>query len=304
VSELKVDSIKSITGVPIVLGPELSVTDPSGIAEIFSASTDRSNGIKILGPVYAGTPHDNGPGISGQILFANGGTAPPSWRGLPIPDPDVISSGTIIPWVIDYNGFSGTLPLPTLPVIQNQTAWYYCDGTNNTPDLRVVNPLSTTGAKNWLPFADSDVLAVLEITGPTPSIRGVYQSLPLNKRVFYSTSDPTGLTWSAPTVGILRSITGPTVAASGRPAGVPTHQKAIVTIGGGTAGDAPNPGEYIFGMPTDFAVNGYIKFADATAGSVLRVNAVNTPITQTYNSAVDWRNVAQYKKSIAYIKKI
>jgi hypothetical protein len=302
-SELKVDILKSTTGSPIVLGPELYVTDSSEIAETFSAS--KTDGIRILGPIYAGTVYDNGPGVSGEVLFANGTTMPPTWHPLPIPSPDVIGNETVIPWVIDFNGFATTNSLPPVPTFNQTAAWAYCDGSNQTPDLRVVNPLSTTGAKNWLPFADSDILAVIEITGPTVDIRGVYQSLPIGKRVFYNTGGAAGLTWGAPTVGILRSITGPTtVGASGRPTGVPTHRKAVVMIGGGTAGDAPNPGEYIRGMPTDFVVGGYIKFKDATAGAVLRVEDVKTPKTQLYNSAVDWANVSQYTKSIAYIKKI
>ena len=306
-SELQIDKIKSISGAPVVLGPEIIITDSSEVGETFSAS--KTGGIRILGPVYAGTYQDNSPGNSGDILFGNGATMPPVWKPLPIPSPEVIASNQIFSLVLNgYNGFASTTPLPAAPTVNNVPAWIYCDGTNNTPDLRVVNPLSATGAKNWQLLADSDILATIEITGATPDIRALYNTLPLNKRVFYAAT-PAGVTWGAPTVGILRGITGPTAPAPGKPAGVPLHQKAVVIIGGGTAGDAANPGEFISGLPQDFAAGGYIKFKDSTAGTMFTVNAVPANSVQARvfsdgTSNIDWSNTAQYTKSLAFIKKI
>jgi len=302
VSELQIDKIKSISGTPVVLGPEILITDSSGFSEIFSAS--KTGGIRILGPLYAGTYQDNSPGNSGDILFGNGATMPPVWKPLPVPSPEVIASNEIFPLVLTWNGFATATPLPDAPTVNNAPAWVYCDGTNNTPDLRVVNP--KTGAKNWQLLADSDIIATIEITGATPDIRALYGTLPLNKRVFYAAT-PAGVTWGAPTVGILRGITGPTAVAPGKPTGVPLHQKAVVIIGGGTAGDAANPGEFISGLPQDFQVGGYIKFKDVTAGIMFTVNAVNSVRPQVFSdgtSNIDWSNTAQYTKSLAFIKKI
>lgn len=306
-SELQIDKIKSISGAPVVLGPEILITDSSGVGETFSAS--KTGGIRILGPVYAGTYQDNSPGNSGDILFGNGATMPPVWKPLPTPSAEVIASNEIFPLVlIGWNGFATTTALPAAPTVNGAPAWIYCDGTNNTPDLRVVNPKSATGAKNWQLLADSDILATIEITGATPDIRALYGTLPLNKRVFYAATSA-GVTWGAPTVGILRGITGPTAPAPGNPQGVPLHQKAVVIIGGGTAGDAANPGEFISGLPQDFAVGGYIKFKDSTAGTMFTVNAVPANSVQARvfsdgTSNIDWSNTAQYTKSLAFIKKI
>ena len=307
-SELQIDKIKSISGTPVVLGPEILITDSSGFSEIFSAS--KTGGIRILGPLYAGTYQDNSPGNSGDILFGNGVTMPPVWKPLPVPSPEVIASNEIFPLMLTaFNGFATTTALPAAPTVNGVPAWIYCDGTNNTPDLRVVNPKSATGAKNWQLLADSDIRATIEITGATVDIRSLYNTLPLNKRVFYATT-PAGVTWGAPTIGILRGITGPTtVGASGRPTGVPLHQKAVVIIGGGTAGDAANPGEFISGLPQDFQVGGYIKFKDITAGIMFTVNVVSANSVQAQmfsggTSNIDWSNTAQYTKSLAFIKKI
>lgn len=134
---------------------------------------------------------------------------PPVWKPLPIPSAEVIASNEIFPLVlIGWNGFATTTALPAAPTVNGAPAWIYCDGTNNTPDLRVVNPKSATGAKNWQLLADSDILATIEITGATPDIRALYGTLPLNKRVFYATTSA-GVTWGAPTIGILRGITEP-----------------------------------------------------------------------------------------------
>ena len=324
-SNIEVDIINSITGGTIVVGPKLSVFDSTNTFENFSSAT---SGVLVTGLIYAGTEHDNSPGISGQVLFGNGPTGAVVWSFPPVPKSFAIPSGTIIPWVIAHNAFCPSGTIPTLPIVGAAADWIYCDGKNGTPDYRILDPKSTTGAKNFPPFSSSDVVVTLDITGPTNSIRNLYQINALERLVFYRTNPaapPVGNDLgptTASTIGILLTITGPTtVGASGRPTGVPTHQYARIRIGGmtgataslwattaqGTPGSGAvvntTNGEFYVGSPTDFAVNGYIDFKTGT-GTVYNIhNIVSTEYIQPA-TIQDWSNRCRYKNSLAYIQRL
>jgi hypothetical protein len=329
VSNIEVDIINSITGGTIVVGPKLSVFDSTNTFENFSSAT---SGIVVTSLIYAGTEQDNSSGVSGQVLFGNGPTAPVTWSFPPVPKSFAIPSGTIIPWVVQHNGFCPSGTLPSVPKVGQDADWIYCDGKNGTPDYRILDPKSTTGGKNFPPFSSSDVVVTLDIinvTGSTDAIRDLYRINPLERLIFYRTNpaaSPIGTDLgptTASTIGVLLTVTGPTtVGASGKPTGVPTHQYARIRIGGMTGSTASlwatnaqgTPasgaevntiiGEFYTGAPTDFTANGYINFKTGTGDRGYRVQTVVS--TDYIQSATiqDWSNRCRYKYSIAYIKKL
>lgn len=324
-SNIEVDIINSITGGTIVVGPKLSVFDSTNTFENFSSAT---SGIVVTRLIYAGTEQDNSSGVSGQVLFGNGPTAPVTWSFPPVPKSFAIPSGTIIPWIIPYNGFCPSGTIPALPNVGPAADWLYCDGKNGTPDYRILDPKSTTNAKHFPPFSSSDVVVTLDITGPTDSIRNLYQINALERLIFYRTNPaaaPVGTDLgptTASTIGVLLTVTGPTtVGASGKPTGVPTHQYARIRIGGMTGSTASlwatnaqgTPasgaevntiiGEFYAGSPTDFAVNGYIDFKTGT-GNVYRIHKVGSTEYIQPATIQDWSNRCRYKTSLSYIQRL
>lgn len=334
-SNVEVDIINSITGGTIVVGPKFNVKDSTDTFEYFSAAT---SGVVISGLIYAGTEHDNSPGVSGQVLFGNGFTGAVSWEFAPVPKNYPIPTGTIVPWVVAHNGFCPSGSLPSLPQLGNTPDWRYCDGRNGAPDLRILDPQSTTGGRNFPPFSSSDIVVTLEVTGQTSEIANLYRFNNLERMFFYGTSisgdGGQGAAYAGPTaglvlgpttcstIGVLLTITGPTVVgSSGRSTGVPTHQKAIIRIGGATGSTAalwrinaqgtPDPaglttsviGEFYKGTPTDFVVGGFINFKTGT-GPVMRINnVIQTEYIQP-STIQTWSNRCRYKNSIAYIQRL
>lgn len=147
-SELKVDTVKTENNDNLIVTEKLSVKDFSGLQTFFSAN--RQNGIKILAPLYFGNnQHDSSCGKPGQLLFGNGPNNIPEWRSVPTPPTLNIPGNTIVQILIDYNGFCSTdvRPLPVIPSVDQIQDWYYCNGTNGTPDLRITNP--NTGEKDF-----------------------------------------------------------------------------------------------------------------------------------------------------------
>lgn len=154
-SELKVDTVKTQNENNLVVTEKLSVKDFSRTQSLFTAS--RENGIKLFGPVYFGnSQHDNSCGKPGEILFGNGATNSPEWRPVPVPPIINIPGNTMVQILIDYNGFcsTDTRSRPVIPTVDQVQDWYYCDGTNGTPDTRITNPL--TQEKDF-PVFDADL---------------------------------------------------------------------------------------------------------------------------------------------------
>jgi hypothetical protein len=312
-SKLEVDIIRSVTGGSIVIGPELLITDSSETRVVFSAGL--TDGVGVFGPLYTGINTDNStPGISGQMLWSNGPTMSPYWSDPEIPTAIQYGAKTIIPYVVNYNGYCSTSAYKTLPAIPSvdvNTDWVYCDGRNGTPDYRIADPNSTTGGRNWPLWSSSNVFITLEITGPTPDIRRLYQFNVVgtgSRRAFY---DPAGDlnggiavgATTSPVVALIVSITGPTDSANR-----PLHTKATVILSGATGesgqGQFKNiPGNFPIGIPQDFVAGGYLKFKDATGPTFTVLNVVDINYT-SFGSMVDYKNSCVYTKSLTYIMKL
>lgn len=314
-SKLEVDIINSVTGGTIVVGPELVITDSSENRVVFSASL--TDGIGIFGAVYAGTKDDNSSGLSGQMLWSRGPTMPPYWADPEVPSDIQYASKTIMPFVVNYNGYCSTSSyktLPSIPTTDAQEDWVYCNGQNGTPDYRIDDPNSTTGGRNWPLWASSNVFITLEITGATPDIKKLYQFDVVgtgSRRVFY---DPTGNLnggvtagpTSSPVVGIIVSVTGPTDSSNR-----PLHTKARIIVSGatGTSGMTSTQGYgYVAGnlprgLPQDFVTGGYLKIKDATGPTFTVLQVLNVNYT-AFGSNVDYKNSCQYDKSLTYIMRI
>jgi hypothetical protein len=326
VSKLEVDVLKSVTGSSIAFERKLIVKDSTETFEAFVSSTA---GNFITGLIYTGTEYDNTPGISGQILFGSDGpTSSVSWKFPPVPSLVGIEKGTIVPWIVNYNPFCPSGSLPPVPTTDNIPDWEYCTGRNGTPDYRITNPFSPTGGKEFPPFSSSDIVVTLQVTGPTTDIRRLYQTNNLERLVFYGTSicgdsGPTtqwalGPTTSS-TIGVLLSITGPTVVGnSQRPTGVPTHEYAVIVIGGATGETASlwenaqrvpqlivsgYVGEFYKGSPTDFTVNGYINFKTGT-GTIFRIHNISSTEYIQPATVQPWLNRCRYKNSISYLRRL
>lgn len=311
-SKIEVDIIGSVTGGAIVVGPELVITDSSESRVVLSAGM--TSGVSIYGPIYTGTKYDYSAGISGQLLFSNGPTMPPTWRYPEVPRDIQYEKKTILPYIVTYNTYCATSTsrtLPNIPSTDPTADWVYCDGFNGTPDYRINNPGATNSesSRKFPLIASANVFVTLEITGPTTDIRKLYEwnvQGSGNRKLYY---DPAGsmnggITLNsvlAPVQALVVSITGPTNSSNR-----PLHTKATVVVSGATAQGVTQgwiPGDLYRGIPQDFISGGYLKFRDAT-GPTFTVLSVNGIRYDSYESVVNYSAPCQYTKSLTYIMRV
>jgi hypothetical protein len=140
-SELRVNKITSnIPGQNITIGTGVVIGDETkGQFEV----TDYG-AIKFLGPLFLGTQTGNTAGGTFEMVSSSGDPKEPAkWNPFRYNCPVIqtgIPTNSIFRYLVQgyYDGCSSnTVDFPAAP-----TGFYYCDGSNGTPDFRTVNPLT------------------------------------------------------------------------------------------------------------------------------------------------------------------